>query len=51
MYRDGVVLAIWTSSFENVLFSSVGYFSIGSLIWGDFSFFEFLLSSGYQSFV
>jgi hypothetical protein len=37
MARDGehffhVCLAIWTSSFKNVLFSSVAHFFIGSLI-------------------
>jgi hypothetical protein len=31
-------LAIWTSSFEKVLFSSVAQFLIGLLIWGEFSF-------------
>jgi hypothetical protein len=31
-------LAIWISSFEKVLFSSVAHFFIGSLILGDFSF-------------
>jgi hypothetical protein len=31
-------LAIWTSSFEKVLFSSVAHFFIGSLIFGGFSF-------------
>jgi hypothetical protein len=31
------VLAIWTSSFEKVLFSSVAHFFIGSLIFGEFS--------------
>jgi hypothetical protein len=31
-------LAIWTSSFEKVLFGSVGHFFIGSLIFGEFSF-------------
>jgi hypothetical protein len=31
-------LAIWTSSFEKVLFSSVAHFFIGSLIFGEFSF-------------
>jgi hypothetical protein len=29
--------AIWTSSFEKVLFSSVAHFSIGSLVLGEFS--------------
>jgi hypothetical protein len=33
-----VFLAIWTSSFENVLFSSVAYFFIGSLMFWEFSF-------------
>jgi hypothetical protein len=36
-------LAIWISSFEKVLFSSVAHFFIGSLIWGEFS----ILSSLY----
>jgi hypothetical protein len=41
--RDGehffmCILAILTSSFEKVLFSSVAHFYIGSLIWGQFSF-------------
>jgi hypothetical protein len=31
-------LAIWTSSFEKVLFSSVAHFFNGSLILGEFSF-------------
>jgi hypothetical protein len=31
-------LAIWISSFENILFSSVAHLFIGSLIWGEFSF-------------
>jgi hypothetical protein len=31
-------LAIWISSFEKVLFSSVAQFFIGSLILGEFSF-------------
>jgi hypothetical protein len=43
MARDGeyffmCFLAIWTSSFEKVLFSSVAHFFIGSLIWVEFSF-------------
>jgi hypothetical protein len=43
MARDGehffmCVLAIWTSSFEKVLFSSIAHFLIGSLILGAFSF-------------
>jgi hypothetical protein len=33
-----VFLPIWTSSFEKLLFSSVAYFFIGSLILGEFSF-------------
>jgi hypothetical protein len=33
-----VFLAIWTSSFEKVLFSSVAHFFIGSLILGNFNF-------------
>jgi hypothetical protein len=48
MARDGkhflmCFLAIWTSSFEKVLFSSVACFFIGSLFFGEFSF----LSSWY----
>jgi hypothetical protein len=43
MARDGehffmCILAIWTSSFEKALFSSVVHFFIGSLILGKFSF-------------
>jgi type IV secretory pathway TrbL component len=33
-----VFLAIWISSLEKVLFSSVAHFFIGSLILGEFSF-------------
>jgi hypothetical protein len=48
MARDGersfmCFLAIWTSSIEKVLFTSVAHFFIGSLILGEFSF----LSSHY----
>jgi hypothetical protein len=32
------IFAIWISSFEKVLFSSVAYFFIGSLIWWEFRF-------------
>jgi hypothetical protein len=35
-------LAIWISSFEKVLLSSVAHFCIGSLIWGELSFLSFL---------
>jgi hypothetical protein len=50
--RDGehffmCFLAIWISSLESVLFSSVGHFFIGSLIFGEFRFltpYVFLLS-------
>jgi hypothetical protein len=35
-------LAIWTSSFEKVLFSSVAHFFIGSLIFWEFSFLSYL---------
>jgi hypothetical protein len=43
MARDGkhflmCFLAIWISSFEKVLFSSVAHFFIGSLILGEFCF-------------
>jgi hypothetical protein len=43
MARDGehfsmCFLAVWISSFEKVLFSSVTHFFIGSLILGEFSF-------------
>jgi hypothetical protein len=43
MARDGehffmCFLAIWISSFEEVLFSSFAHFLIGSLILGEFSF-------------
>jgi hypothetical protein len=43
MARDGehffmCFLAIWTSSFEKVLLSSVAHFFIGSLILREFSF-------------
>jgi hypothetical protein len=43
MARDGkhfflCFLAIWISSFQKVLLSSVAHFLIGSLIWGEFSF-------------
>jgi hypothetical protein len=34
-----------------VLFSSAAHFFIDSLIWGEFSFFEFPAYSGYQSFI
>jgi hypothetical protein len=36
------ILAIWISSFEKVLFSSVAHFFIGSLILGEFSFWSSL---------
>jgi hypothetical protein len=53
--RDGehffmCFLAIWISSFEKVLFSSVVHFFIVSLILGDFSFLSSPVYSGYQSF-
>jgi hypothetical protein len=43
MAKDGehffmCFLAIWTSSFEKVLFTSVAHFFIGSLIWWEFGF-------------
>jgi hypothetical protein len=44
-------MAIWISSFENAMFSSVAHFFIGSLIWGEFSFFELPVYSSNQSFV
>jgi hypothetical protein len=43
-------LAIWISSFEKVLFSSVAHFFIGSLILGSLVF-ELPVYSGYQSFI
>jgi hypothetical protein len=54
MARDGEqffmrFLAIWISSFEKVLFSSIAHFFIGSLIWGSLVF-EIPVYSGYQSF-
>jgi hypothetical protein len=47
MDRDGehffmCFLALWTYSFEKVLFSSVACFFIDSLILGEFSFFSSL---------
>jgi type IV secretory pathway TrbL component len=33
-----ILLAVWTSSFEKVLYSSVAHFFIGSLIFGKFRF-------------
>jgi hypothetical protein len=56
MARDGehffmYFLAIWISSFEKVLFSSVAHFFIGSLILEEFSLFELSVYSGYQTFV
>jgi hypothetical protein len=56
MARDGehfscTFLAIWISSFEKVLSSSVAHFFIGSLIFRKFSFFQLPVYSGYQSFV
>jgi type IV secretory pathway TrbL component len=45
------VLAIWTSSFEKVLFSSVAHFFIGSLIFGEFHFLSSPVYFDYQSFV
>jgi hypothetical protein len=56
MARDGehffmCFLTIWISSFEKVLFSSVAHFSIGSMISGEFSFFELPAYSGYQLLV
>jgi hypothetical protein len=56
MARDGehffmCFLAIWTSSFEKVLFISVAHFFIGPLIFREFSFFELPVYSGYQPFV
>jgi hypothetical protein len=52
MARDGenffmCFLAIWISSLEKVLFSSVAHVFIGSLI----KFFELSVYSGYQSSV
>jgi hypothetical protein len=56
MAKDGehffmCFMVIWVSSFEKVLFSLIAHFFIGSLILGEFSFFELLVYSGYQSFV
>jgi hypothetical protein len=56
MARDGehffmCFLTTWTSSFEKAPFSSVAHFFIGSLILGEFSFFELPVYSGYWSFV
>jgi hypothetical protein len=42
-----VFLAIWISSFEKGLFSSVAHFLIGSLIWGEFSFLSSLYKESY----
>jgi hypothetical protein len=47
MCRDGELvfmwfLAIWISSFEKVLFSSIAHFFISSLILGEFSFLDSL---------
>jgi hypothetical protein len=39
-------LAIWTSSLEKILISSVAHFFIGSLILGDFFFFGVFGSTG-----
>jgi hypothetical protein len=41
-YFFHVFLAIWISSFDKVLFSSVAHFFVGSLIWGEFGFLSFL---------
>jgi hypothetical protein len=54
MARDGehffkCFVAIWMSSFEKVLFSSVGHFFNGLLNFYIFSFFELPLYYGYQS--
>jgi hypothetical protein len=56
MARDGehffmCFLAIRISSFEKVLSSSLAHFFIGSLILGEFSFFEFPIYSVNQPFV
>jgi hypothetical protein len=54
MARDGehffiCFLAIWISSYEKVLLSSVSHFFVGSLILGEFSC-KFSVYSGYQYF-
>jgi hypothetical protein len=56
MARDGenffmCFLAIWISSLKYILISSVAHFFIGSFIFGEFSFFELSVYSGYQTFV
>jgi hypothetical protein len=55
MVKDGkysfmCFFAIWVSSFEKVLFSSVAHLFISSLIRGSLDF-ELAVYSGYQSFV
>jgi hypothetical protein len=56
MSRDGehffmCFLAIWTSASEKVVFTSVAHFFIGSLIFGEFSFYEHPVYFIYQSLV
>jgi hypothetical protein len=56
MDRDGehffmYFLAIWISSIEKALLSSVAHFFIGSFIFGEFRCFELPVYGGYQSFV
>jgi hypothetical protein len=42
-----VFLVIWNSSFEKFLFGSFAHFFIGSLIFGEYSFFELPIYSDY----
>jgi hypothetical protein len=41
------LLAIWTSSFEKVLFSSFAHFFTGSWVLGECKFFKLSVYSGY----
>jgi hypothetical protein len=56
MPRDGehlfiLFLVILISSFEKVLFNLIVHLFIGSLNFGEYSFFELFVYSGYLSFV